>query len=154
MDRTGIARSCKTWREQGRRIVFTNGCFDLLHAGHVRYLFAARKMGDILVVGLNTDDSVRRLKGPDRPVTTQEDRAEILAALSCVDAVTLFDEDTPLRLIETITPHVLVKGADWAPDEVVGRRHVEAHGGKVITVPLSKGRSTTGLLDKIKDTQQ
>lgn len=138
------------WREDRRRVVFTNGCFDLLHAGHVRYLAAARTLGDALIVGLNADTSVRRLKGPSRPVTPEGERAEILAALESVDAVVLFAEETPLALIEALTPDILVKGGDWSLETIVGREHVLAHGGQVLTVPLKEGRSTTALVAKAR----
>ncbi len=137
------------WREGGLRVVFTNGCFDLLHAGHVRYLNQARSLGDILVVGLNSDASVRRLKGPGRPVTPEAERGEILAALSAVDAVAVFGEDTPLSLIRAALPDVLVKGGDWALDAIVGRELVEGRGGRVVTIPVVPGRSTSGLLDRL-----
>ncbi len=137
------------WREGGLRVVFTNGCFDLLHAGHVRYLNQARSLGDILVVGLNSDASVRRLKGPGRPVTPEAERGEILAALSAVDAVAVFGEDTPLSLIRVALPDVLVKGGDWALDAIVGRELVEGRGGRVVTIPVVPGRSTSGLLDRL-----
>lgn len=132
-------------------LVFTNGVFDLLHRGHVELLFAARQMGEALVVGLNTDESVRRLKGPGRPVNRQEDRAFVLASLACVDAVTFFDEDTPRRLIAALLPDVLVKGADYRVEDVVGRAEVEAAGGRVVLVPLVTGRSTTDTLRRIED---
>ena len=134
------------WRQSGNRIVFTNGCFDVLHAGHVQYLRFARSKGDRLVVGVNDDASVRRLKGPERPVNQLADRMEVLAALEMVDAVVAFTEDTPLELILRITPDALVKGEDWADKGVVGREHVEAHGGEVHLAPLLEGRSTTGIL--------
>ena len=136
------------WRDAGERVVFTNGCFDLLHVGHVRYLNAARDLGDRLVIGINTDESVRRLKGPCRPVTPEAERAEVLSALACVDAVALFGEDTPLRIIEAVEPDVLVKGGDWALEAIVGREFVEARGGLVVTVPVVPGRSTSALLGK------
>jgi len=134
----------------GRKIVFTNGCFDILHAGHVRYLQQARKLGDLLIVGVNTDASVQRLKGSGRPLTLQDQRAEILAALSCVDYVTLFDEDTPKELIEAISPDILVKGGDYLPEGIVGKEHVEKIGGKVLVLPLVPGVSTTALIDKCR----
>lgn len=134
------------------RVVFTNGVFDILHRGHVEYLFAARALGDALVIGLNTDDSVRRLKGPERPLNGQEDRAVVLAALACVDAVTLFDEDTPHDLIAALLPDVLVKGGDYRPEDVVGRAEVEAAGGQLVLIPLVEGRSTSGLVRKIRST--
>ncbi|MGC8722778.1 MAG: D-glycero-beta-D-manno-heptose 1-phosphate adenylyltransferase [Acidobacteriota bacterium] len=139
----------RRWRRDGQTVVFTNGCFDLLHAGHVRYLNAARGLGDRLVVGLNSDSSVRRLKGEGRPVTPEAERAELLAALDAVNAVCLFAEETPLRLIELLTPDLLVKGGDWAPEAIVGRDHVLAHGGRVLTIPVVEGRSTTALLARL-----
>ncbi len=141
------ARQCvAAWQALGKKVVFTNGCFDILHAGHVRYLTAARSLGDALVVGLNSDASVRRLKGPNRPVSCEADRAEVLAALAAVDAVTIFDEDTPEALISHILPDVLVKGADWPVDRIAGAAAVLAHGGQVLTVPLLEGRSTSGII--------
>jgi D-beta-D-heptose 7-phosphate kinase/D-beta-D-heptose 1-phosphate adenosyltransferase len=137
-------------RRQGERIVFTNGCFDVLHQGHVRYLQQARALGQILVVGLNSDASVRRLKGPTRPLNEAEARAEVLASLACVDYVTVFEEDTPLHLIETFRPHVLVKGADYSPDQVVGRDLVETQGGQVVLIPLVPGQSTTRLVPHLR----
>ena len=132
------------------RLVFTNGCFDILHRGHVDYLVAARRLGDRLIVGLNGDDSVRRLKGEGRPVNPYEDRATVLAALEAVDAVVRFDEDTPLRLIEALLPEVLVKGGDYREDEIVGAREVKAAGGEVVVAPLLPGRSTTGILNRAR----
>ncbi len=132
-------------------LVFTNGCFDLLHAGHVRVLEAARALGDALVVGVNTDASVRRLgKGPDRPLVDERHRALVVASLEAVDAVVLFHEDTPLRLIEALVPDVLVKGGDYRPEEVVGREVVERAGGRVEIVPLLEGYSTTELVERIR----
>lgn len=132
------------------RVVFTNGCFDILHRGHVTYLTQARALGDRLVVGINTDHSVRRLKGAGRPVVAEDDRAYVLAALACVDAVTLFDEDTPRQLIEALLPDVLVKGGDYAPEQVVGREVVERHGGRLVLIPFVEGRSTTRILHRIQ----
>jgi rfaE bifunctional protein nucleotidyltransferase chain/domain len=137
-------------RKAGRRIVFTNGCFDLIHIGHVRYLNAARQCGDCLFVGVNADASVRRIKGPNRPVTPEDQRAEVLAALRCVDVVTLFPEDTPRRLIAAVRPHVLVKGADWAAADIVGARQVSADGGEVVRIPLAENVSTTGIIARIR----
>jgi len=137
-------------RGAGKRIVFTNGVFDLLHIGHVRYLNQARALGDILIVGVNADSSVRRLgKGDDRPVTPESDRAEIIAALAPVDAVVIFDEDTPHAVVSRIEPDVLVKGADWAADAIVGRDIVEARGGRVVRVPIEAGHSTSTLIERI-----
>ncbi len=149
MARDAVLEFRRACRARGERVVFTNGCFDLLHAGHVRYLNAARGMGDRLVVGLNSDDSVRRLKGPTRPVTPQGERAEVLAAMAAVDAVVVFEEDTPLDLVRLLLPDVLVKGGDWTPETIVGRTEVEAAGGTVASLPLLEGRSTTGLLDRL-----
>lgn len=137
------------WRARGERIVFTNGCFDLLHAGHVTYLEAARKAGDRLVLGLNTDRSVSALKGPSRPVIHEADRARVLAALEAVDAVILFDEDTPLELIRAIRPDVIAKGSDYTESQVVGANEVKSWGGKVALIPIVPGRSTTGILEKL-----
>ncbi len=137
-------------RSKQQKIVFTNGVFDILHAGHVLYLAAARSMGDVLVVGLNADDSVTRLKGPTRPVNTEHDRAQVLAALRCVDHVVVFSEDTPLRLITTLMPDVLVKGGDYTRETIVGADVVEAHGGIVATIPLLEGRSTTNIITKVR----
>jgi D-beta-D-heptose 7-phosphate kinase/D-beta-D-heptose 1-phosphate adenosyltransferase len=138
-------------RAIGRRIVFTNGVFDLLHPGHVRYLTEARKQGDVLVVGINSDRSVRALaKAPDRPVNTEAERAEVLSALAAVDAVVVFDEETPFAIVSALLPDVLAKGADWAEDAIVGRDVVERHGGKVVRIPVVAGYSTTKILDKVK----
>ncbi len=136
-------------RRRGERVVFTNGCFDLLHAGHAALLEAARDLGDLLVVGLNSDASVRRLKGPARPILAQGERATLLAALRSVDYVVVFEEDTPLALIRALRPDVLVKGSDWSPDRIVGSREVEGWGGRVATVPLLPGSSTTGIVERI-----
>lgn len=137
-------------RAEGGTVVFTNGVFDLLHPGHVRYLEAARACGDALVVGVNSDRSVRANKGPSRPIVPEAERAELLAALACVDAVTIFDEDTPHRLIEQLQPDVLVKGADWPADQIIGRDVVEARGGRVVRVPVEPGHSTSGLVERIR----
>ena len=138
-------------RSAGRRIVFTNGCFDLLHVGHVRYLAAARAMGDMLVVGLNSDASVARIKGPPRPINRQQHRAEVLAALACVDLVVIFDQDDPLDLITALGPDVLVKGADWDPSRIIGADVVIAGGGRVRTVALVPEVSTSALIDRIRE---
>lgn len=136
-------------RADGERVVFTNGCFDLLHPGHVTYLEAARNLGDLLVVGLNSDESVRRLKGPTRPILSQADRSIVLAGLRSVDYVAVFDDDTPLALIEALLPDVLVKGGDWAVDRIVGREAVEAAGGRVAALPFVEGSSTTGIVERV-----
>ena len=137
-----------------RRVVFTNGCFDLLHPGHVRTLEAARSLGDVLVVGLNRDASVRKVKGDARPVVGEEERAELLAALEAVDFVVLFGEPTPLELIAQLRPDVLVKGADWGSSEIVGREEVEAAGGRVVSIPVEPGYSTSGILETIRKLPQ
>lgn len=137
-------------RTAGRRIVFTNGVFDLLHPGHVKYLQAARAEGDALIVAVNSDRSVRAIKGPSRPLTPESERAEILAALNCVDAVVIFDEDTPAVIVDRLQPDVLVKGADWAEDKIVGRETVEARGGKVVRISLEPNWSTSGIVARIK----
>ncbi len=136
-------------KRSGEKIVFTNGCFDILHTGHTRYLQQAGTLGDILVVGINTDASVKKIKGPKRPVNSQADRAEVLAALACVDFVLFFSEPTPEKLIRALKPDFLVKGGDWKKKHIVGAAFVESYGGKVRTIPYVKGFSTTGLLEKI-----
>lgn len=140
------------WRERlardGRRVVFTNGVFDILHPGHVRYLATARSHGDALVVAVNSDRSVRAIKGPERPIHPERERAEVIAALAVVDAAVVFDEDTPREIITALQPDVLVKGADWGHDAIVGRDIVEARGGRVIRVPVEQGHSTTGIIRK------
>jgi D-glycero-beta-D-manno-heptose 1-phosphate adenylyltransferase len=136
-------------RKAGNKIVFTNGCFDILHVGHVRYLAAARNKGDLLVVGLNSDGSVRTIKGDKRPLVPQEQRAEVLASLVCVDYVVVFDAPDPAALIEALTPDVLVKGADWAEDDIVGGDFVKSRGGKVVRVSLVPAASTSGIIEKI-----
>ena len=137
-------------RAQGKKIVFTNGVFDLLHPGHVRYLQHARTLGDALIVGINSDRSVRAVKGPDRPINPEAERAEILAALACVGAVAIFDEETPYAIISAIAPDVLVKGADWAEDAIVGRDVVEARGGRVVRAPIAEGYSTSQMIGKVR----
>ncbi len=137
-------------KRNGKRVVFTNGCFDLLHPGHIRSLEAARALGDILIVGVNSDESVRTLKGPGRPVTPAGERAEILASLECVDAVLVFDELTPQTVVAALLPDILVKGGDWPEDQIVGREEVEAAGGKVVLVELVPGYSTTEILNRIR----
>src|SRR5882672_8585842 len=138
-------------KRNGRRVVFTNGCFDLLHPGHVRCLAEARALGDLLIVAVNSDRSVRGNKGPERPLVPQQDRAEVLAALASVDYVAIFDEPTPRELISRVLPSVLVKGADWAPDQVAGREEVEAAGGLVVSIALAPGYSTTKLFQRIRN---
>lgn len=137
-------------RRRGKVVVFTNGCFDLLHSGHVRLFRRAKRLGDVLIVGLNADASVRRLKGPSRPVLPLRERQEILAAIADIDYVTSFAEDTPRRIVSALLPDVLVKGGDWGPDRVIGREEVEAAGGRVVIVPYLKGRSSTNIIAKVR----
>lgn len=150
LSRSNAASFAQRLRESAKQVVFTNGVFDLIHPGHVRYLREARSLGDALIVGVNADESVRRNKGEGRPVTPERERAELIAALTCVDAVTVFGEDTPAEVIRAIQPDVLVKGADWAADQIVGRDTVEARGGRVVRIAVEKGYSTTALLDRIR----
>jgi len=150
LSRHELAARAATWRTEGKRIVVTNGCFDLLHAGHLALLSQAAKQGDVLVLAINSDASVRRLKGSERPLVPQAERAALLAALTFVDAVTIFEEDTPLQVLEAVRPHVLVKGGDYQPSEVVGRELVEAAGGRVVIVPLTPERSTSSLVARIR----
>jgi D-beta-D-heptose 7-phosphate kinase/D-beta-D-heptose 1-phosphate adenosyltransferase len=145
-----LAREREAWKAEGRRVVFTNGCFDLLHAGHLVLLEEARRHGDVLVVGINSDASVRALKGEGRPVVPQQERAEILSALEPVDRVVVYDEPTPLETIRALRPDVLVKGADWAEDAIVGRDVVESAGGRVVRVALLPGRSTSAVLQRVR----
>ena len=154
MTRAEAAAFAAAQRAAGRRVVFTNGVFDLLHPGHIRYLAQARALGDLLIVGVNSDRSVRANKGPNRPITPEAERAEILAALSCVDGVVVFEEETPHEIIAAIQPDVLVKGADWAADAIVGRDVVEARGGKVVRVPVEAGYSTTAIVARIRGTRR
>lgn len=136
-------------RRMGKRIVFTNGCFDILHPGHIHTLTHAKALGDVLIVGVNSDASVKRLKGERRPILNQDERIVTLAALEAVDYVTTFEEDTPLALIQLLQPHVLVKGGDWNPEAVIGREVVEANGGRVVLIPYQEGLSTTGIIERI-----
>ncbi len=147
-----VARRAE-WRRRGQRVVFTNGCFDLLHPGHVTYLHQARALGDILIVALNSDRSIRELKGPARPILTAAERCQVMAALAAVDAVTVFDAPTPLSIIEALVPDVLVKGGDWPVEQIVGREVVEAHGGTVYSLPFVPGVSTTDIIDRILSRQ-
>lgn len=137
-------------KRNGKRVVFTNGCFDLLHPGHIESLETARALGDVLIVGINSDESVRTLKGPGRPVIPAEERAEILASLECVDAVLIFEELTPRQVIAALVPDILVKGGDWPGNQIVGREEVEAAGGKVVRVEVVEGYSTSEILRKIR----
>jgi D-beta-D-heptose 7-phosphate kinase/D-beta-D-heptose 1-phosphate adenosyltransferase len=149
INREALTEKLQALKKEGKKIVFTNGCFDFLHVGHIRYLKAAKAQGDVLVVGLNSDGSVRQIKGPRRPVVPEDERAEILASLACVDFVTLFDEPDPAMTIRFLMPDVLVKGADWAKDAIVGRDIVEGAGGRVVRIPLTEGVSTSGMIQKI-----
>ena len=150
LSRDALQEFVRAARRAGRRIVFTNGVFDILHPGHLRYLQASRAHGDILIVGLNSDASVRRNKGPNRPVIPEAERAELLLALECVDAVSIFDEETPAEIISAVQPDVLVKGADWPADQIVGRDTVEARGGVVIREPVEQGYSTSAIIEKAR----
>lgn len=151
LDLQALISKREALRREGRTVVFTNGCFDLLHPGHVRYLSQARALGDALVVALNSDRSVRALKGEGRPILSERERAEVIAALHAVDYVVIFEEETPRELIAKLLPDVLVKGGDWPLDEIVGREEVEAAGGKVVSLPYVEGSSTTDIIKKIKD---
>jgi len=152
-DLISVKKEIEALKVQGKRIVFTNGCFDLLHPGHTRYLYAARQLGDYLVVAVNTDLSVKAVKGADRPIQSQDERAELVAALSFVDAVVLFDEDNPLTLIQRLVPDVLVKGGDWTEDKIIGADVVRKAGGVVKSLPFVTGYSTSGIIEKIRDKQ-
>jgi len=152
LSQPALKRRLAGLRRSGKRIVFTNGCFDLVHPGHIRYLRAARRLGDVLVVALNSDDSVRRLKGPGRPLVPERARCEVVAALEMVDYVTVFNDDTPYALIKNLQPDVLVKGGDWQPDEIVGADVVRARGGLVRSLPYARGYSTTALVKRVQKT--
>lgn len=149
-----LAETSGQLRRQGKRLVFTNGCFDLLHPGHIYTLTQAKALGDVLIVGINSDTSVKRLKGERRPILNGTERAVILAALEAVDYVTVFDEDTPLALIELLQPDILVKGGDWSPEAVVGREVVEKTGGRVVVIPYQEGFSTTDIIERILEVYQ
>ncbi len=151
--REALASARAEWKRQGKVVVFTNGCYDILHPGHIRLLERARSLGDVLILALNTDASVRRLKGPSRPLISERDRVELALALEAVDAVTLFDEETPREVIAAVLPDILVKGADWA-HWIAGREEVEAAGGKVLALPLEPGYSTTGIVETILSSRQ
>jgi D-beta-D-heptose 7-phosphate kinase/D-beta-D-heptose 1-phosphate adenosyltransferase len=148
-DRGKLLRAIKGLKKSGKKIVFTNGCYDILHVGHVRFLAAAKKLGDVLLLALNSDASVKRIKGPKRPVICQQERAELMAALECVDIVTFFGEDDPYEIIKATVPDVLVKGGDWALDKIIGADVVTAAGGKVKNIKYIKGKSTTNVIAKI-----
>lgn len=150
LSRDALAARAAGWRVSGKRVVFTNGCFDLLHAGHLALLHEAARQGDVLVLAINSDESVRRLKGPERPIVPAADRAALLSALACVDAVTIYDEDTPLETLRAVRPHVLVKGQDYRLESVVGREFVESAGGRVVLVPLMAEKSTSALVEQIR----
>ena len=148
-ERKELLRIVKNLKAKGKRIVFTNGCFDLLHLGHVRYLEKAKSLGDVLVVGVNSDSSVRRLKGSKRPILPEKERTEILSGLGCVDYITIFKEVDPLKLITSLRPNLLVKGGDWTREEIVGREVVERSGGELVIIPFVKGTSTSNVIDTI-----
>jgi rfaE bifunctional protein nucleotidyltransferase chain/domain len=149
LSRDELKKEIEKLKGAGKKIIFTNGCFDILHTGHTRYLREARKLGDILVVGINSDTSVRAIKGPQRPIVPQAERADIMASLESVDFVTLFDETTPLELIECLKPHTIVKGGDWTGENIVGGEAVRKWGGTVAVIPEIKGASTTNIIEKI-----
>ena len=149
LSRTEAKNLVIRWREDGHKVVFTNGCFDILHRGHVEYLEAAKEAGDKLIIGLNSDNSVRKLKGSTRPFQNEQDRRAILTALSCVDAVVVFDEDTPAKLIAELLPDVLIKGGDYDEDEIVGRDTILANGGEIIIIPFVEGASTSNIISRI-----
>ena len=144
-----IGNRVQSWRSESKKLVFTNGCFDILHTGHVRYLQTAAGFGDILVLGLNSDSSVRKLKGPHRPIMTQADRADLLSAIEAIDCIVIFDDETPSRLIQSVSPDVLVKGGDYLPEDVVGYDTVTENGGCVKIVPYVEGKSTSGIVNSI-----
>ena len=150
LDRNTLKNKLEALRKEGKKIAFTNGCFDILHVGHVRYLREAKKIGDILVLALNSDSSVRAIKGEERPLVSEEERAEVLAALEFIDFVTIFPELTPLELINYLKPDILIKGGDWPEDKVVGREEVKKWGGRVAIIPEVEGKSTTNIVEKIK----
>jgi D-beta-D-heptose 7-phosphate kinase/D-beta-D-heptose 1-phosphate adenosyltransferase len=150
LDRSTLKNKLEALRKEGKKIAFTNGCFDILHVGHVRYLREAKKAGDILVLALNSDSSVRAIKGEERPLVSEEERAEVIAALEFIDFVTIFPESTPLELINYLKPDILIKGGDWPEDKVVGRDEVKKWGGRVAIIPEVEGKSTTNIVEKIK----
>lgn len=154
LSRSELSEVLDRLKQSGLRIVFTNGCFDLLHPGHIRYLERAKSLGDKLVIALNSDDSVRRLKGSRRPINILLHRAEVIAALHCVDFVTSFDEDTPFQIINELKPDILVKGGDWPKDQIVGRDIVEENGGQVHVIEFEKGYSTTRIIERIRSLDQ
>lgn len=149
LEREKAVEQTKSWQAAGKKVVFSNGCFDILHAGHVQYLAAARSLGDVLIVGLNSDESIRRIKGPLRPICSEGDRAAVLSALEAVDALTLFNEETPEQLIGALIPDILVKGADWPVEKIAGADVVIENGGSVLTLPLLEERSSSGIIRTI-----
>lgn len=150
VSREHLKEQLQKLRQEGKAIVFTNGCFDILHVGHVRYLREAKKLGDVLVLALNSDASVRTIKGEKRPLVPEEERADIMASLACIDYVVIFSEPTPQELIEYLQPDILVKGGDWTEDAIAGADFVKAAGGRVVTIPLTVGKSTTNIVEKIR----
>ncbi len=146
-----ISKIIENLRKEKKVVVFTNGCFDMLHGGHIKYLYDARKLGDVLVIGLNSDSSIRRIKGEKRPIINQEERAYILSSLEMIDFIVIFDEDTPYELIKCIKPDILVKGGDWDVSKIVGKDIVESYGGKVLSIPYVDGKSTTNIIKRILD---
>lgn len=151
IERKNISQLAEKLRAEGKSIVFTNGCFDILHSGHIFYLQKAKQLGDILILGLNSDASVKRLKGEKRPINSETDRAIVISALKCIDYVVIFEEDTPLQLITAIKPDILVKGGDYKIEDVVGKDIVEKNGGKVVIIPFVDGKSTTNIINKINE---
>ncbi|NOX47355.1 MAG: D-glycero-beta-D-manno-heptose 1-phosphate adenylyltransferase [Chlorobi bacterium] len=151
LDRKTLSSLLAVWKFKGKKVVFTNGCFDILHLGHIDYLSKAKDLGDVLLIGLNTDSSVRRLKGESRPVVNEQARAKLLASLFFVDAIVLFDEDTPYELIKTVQPSVLVKGSDYEEEDIVGYDIVKANGGSIKTLDFLKGYSTSSIIEKLKN---
>lgn len=150
VDQEDLVRRLAQWRIKSNTIVFTNGCFDILHVGHIHTLQEAKKLGDKLVVAINSDASVRQLKGAERPINNEQDRSKMMAALEMVDLVVIFTEETPLKLIQLVKPAILVKGGDWQVTQIVGGKFVEEHGGKVLSIPFQEGYSSTNLIEKIK----
>ncbi len=151
MTLNALQKVVKSLQKKGNKVVFTNGCFDLIHVGHVRYLSEARTLGDVLVVGVNSDDSIRQIKDPKRPIVSEAERLEVLSAFWFIDYLVLFNDQTPKTLITSLTPDILVKGGDWALDQIVGRDHVEQHGGKVVRIKTVKGASTTSMIQRVLD---
>ncbi|MCX7770276.1 MAG: D-glycero-beta-D-manno-heptose 1-phosphate adenylyltransferase [Proteobacteria bacterium] len=150
-DRKEITIIADRLSEKGKIIVFTNGCFDIIHSGHIKYLYEAKKLGDILIIGLNSDSSIKKIKGEKRPIVNEQERAYVLSALEMVDFIVIFDEETPYELIKAVKPHVLVKGGDWDIEKIVGKDIVESYGGRVLNIPFVEGKSTTNIIERVLD---